>query len=261
MKEELQYDNLIKEANRCLNCSNPRCVNACPLSNDIPSFIKCLKENDIEKGYEILRKTSILPEICGSICSKYCEKACVLGIKSDPIKIRDIEKYISTNSQNREKFLQKESENKYKVAIIGTGPASISCAYYLLKKGYNVDMFEKDNNAGGILKNEIPSYRLDKKYVDTIISDLINMGANIQYNCKLGENMNLDNLKDEYDAVFIGTGAEKSNILDVEGNDLKNIYDSKYFLKNINNGLDIKDKNVCVIGGRKRCFRLCNKCY
>ena len=185
MKEDLQaYERIIKEANRCLNCKNPKCMEACPLSNNIPNFINEMKNENIDKAYEILRQTSILPEICGSICTKYCEKSCVLGIKSNPINIRNIEKYISTNIDDEKKdmYIEKIYKNKYKVAIIGTGPASISCAYYLSKNGYNVDMYEKEDTAGGILKNEIPEYRLDKKYVDKLIFDLIKMGVHITIN-------------------------------------------------------------------------------
>lgn len=254
MKEDLQaYERIIKEANRCLNCKNPKCMEACPLSNNIPNFINEMKNENIDKAYEILRQTSILPEICGSICTKYCEKSCVLGIKSNPINIRNIEKYISTNIDDEKKdmYIEKIYKNKYKVAIIGTGPASISCAYYLSKNGYNVDMYEKEDTAGGILKNEIPEYRLDKKYVDKLIFDLIKMGVQIKYNYQLGVKFNLDELKDNYDAIFIGIGAQKINILDIEGKNLKNIYDSKKFLKGINREkIDVKGKNICVIGGR-----------
>ena len=194
MDEKLQtYENIIKEANRCLNCKNPKCKEACPLSNDIPSFINELKNNNIEKAYEILRQTSILPKICGSICTKYCEKACILGIKSEAINIRNIESYIATNVNDKKKkeYIKIDKQKSYKVAIIGTGPASISCAYYLSKKGYNVDMYEKEEVAGGILKNEIPNYRLDKKYVDDLVNDLNNMGVNINYGYELGGNLNL----------------------------------------------------------------------
>ena len=262
----------IKEkVNYCLNCKIKPCsVKGCPLENDIPDFIKAVKEEEYKKAYEILSKTTVLPGICGKICPhmKQGQGSCVRGIKGEPVNIGDIENFIfekaeeenyslkeamqeaeGTDTSKKEETSQniKKISNK-KVAIIGGGPAGLTCAAFLTKDGVNVTIYEKYNYLGGLLVHGIPEFRLPKTRVQETVKRILDLGINVEYNKELGKNLNLKELEKEYDAIFISIGANKSAKMGVKGEKLKGVYGGNELLE-YNMHPDYTDKKVSVIGG------------
>lgn len=262
----------IKEkVNYCLNCKIKPCsIKGCPLENNIPDFIKAVKEEDYKKAYEILSKTTVLPGICGKICPhmKQCQGRCVRGIKGEPVNIGDIENFIfekaeeenyslkeamqkteSTDTSKKEEISQnsKRLSNK-KVAIIGGGPAGLTCAAFLARDGVKVTIYEKYNYLGGQLVHGIPEFRLPKTRVQETVKRILDLGINVEYNKELGKNLNLEELEKEYDAIFISIGANKSAKMGVKGEELKGVYGGNELLE-YNMHPDYTDKTVSVIGG------------
>ena len=244
----------IKEkSNYCLNCPSKPCSNkGCPLENNIPGFIKAIKEEDYEKAYQILSETTVLEAICGRICphQKQCQGSCVRGIKSFPVSIGELEAYvgdiaIKENYEIAEPV--KNSQNK-KIAIIGGGPAGLTAAAFLLKKGYSVTIYEKYDYLGGLLVHGIPEFRLPKEIVKQTIQKIINLGLEIKYNQELGKNLNLEYLKKEYDAIFLSFGANITTKLGVEGEELEGVLPGNQLLEKQNHP-DYTNKCVAVIGG------------
>ncbi|MCI8965539.1 MAG: FAD-dependent oxidoreductase [Clostridia bacterium] len=252
MKEDIEK---IKEkAAWCLDCKLKPCSEkGCPINTNIPEFISMVKEEKFDKAYNILQDNNIFSHICGTICpqEEQCEGKCVRAIKQEPTKIGEIEKFVNEWAlENNYEYEYKIDmpENNKKVAIIGSGPAGIECAYRLRKNGYRVTVYEKDKEFGGILRYGIPDFRLSKDIIKNIIYKLEKMGIKFISEVEFGKDIELDNLKMEYDAVFLGLGAEKPSVYDI-GN-FKNIYNSDVFLKKYNNNEYIKDLgNVVVIGG------------
>ena len=247
----------IKEkVNYCLNCKIKPCsVKGCPLENNIPDFIKAVKEEKYKKAYEILSKTTVLPGICGKICPhmKQCQGSCVRGIKGEPVSIGDIENYIYEKSeeenyslkeamQTSEKFLNK------KVAIIGGGPAGLTCAAFLAKDGVDVTIYEKYNYLGGLLVHGIPEFRLPKERVKETVNKILDLGIKVKYKKELGKNLELKELEQKYDAIFISIGANKSAKMGVQGEKLKGVYGGNELLE-YNLHPDYTGKIVAVIGG------------
>lgn len=245
------------EAERCLNCQIPRCKQACPIHNDIPLFIKAIKDGMIEKAYAIIKEKSVMPEICGTVCphEDQCEGACVMGIKYESIAIGALERFIAKYARDNgfkddEKILKKDE----KVACIGSGPASLACAYVLSQNGYQVDVYEKEDFIGGVLTWGIPSFRLEREAVDHLIDELKDRDVNFILNKKIDD---LKELQKSYDAVFIGTGAPISNPMRIEGEGSKGVYAADDFLTKINmapciNGRkEFEDcgQKVIVVGG------------
>jgi glutamate synthase (NADPH/NADH) small chain len=241
---------LIEERNYCLNCKNKPCsAFGCPLENDIPGFIKA---NDDKTAFEILCKTTVLPAICGRICpkSRYCQANCIRGIRQEPVEIGKIETCIGDISIKNNYKIPKESsklKNK-KVAVVGSGPAGLTCAAFLAMKGIQVTIYEKNKKLGGILQYGIPSFRLDKKIVDETINKILELGIKTKTNQELGKDFNIDQLAKEYDAVFISIGTNKQRTI-LEG---RNILSANLLLENIQNNKsfpDFKNKNVLIYGG------------
>ena len=262
----------IKEkVNYCLNCKIKPCsIKGCPLENNIPDFIKAVKEENYKQAYEILSQTTVLPGICGKICPhmKQCQGSCVRGIKGEPVSIGDIENFIfekaeeenyslkeamqeaeGTDTSKKEETSQniKKISNK-KVAIIGGGPAGLTCAAFLAKDGVNVTIYEKYNYLGGLLVHGIPEFRLPKTRVQETVKRILDLGINVEYNKELGKNLNLEELEKEYDAIFISIGANKSVKIGVKGEELKGVYGGNELLE-YNMHPDYTDKKVSVIGG------------
>lgn len=244
----------IKEkANYCLNCPVKPCSNkGCPLNNNIPEFIKAVKEEDIKKAYEILSETTVLESVCGRICPhmKQCEGSCVRGIKGEPVSIGDLEAYVGDVAiKNNYKIFEINKENKdKKIAIVGGGPAGITASAFLLKKGFSVTLFEKYNYLGGLLVHGIPEFRLPKNIVKNTIQKVIDLGLEVKYNYELGKNLSLNELEKDYDAIFLAYGANITTKMGVEGEELDGVYGGNQLLE-YNNHPDYKVKSVAVIGG------------
>lgn len=251
----------IKEkVNYCLNCKIKPCsAKGCPLENNIPEFIKAVKEENYKQAYKILSQTTVLPGICGKICphTKQCQGSCVRGIKGEPVSIGDIENYIYEKAE-QEKYSLKEamqteentntSYSNKKVAIIGGGPAGLTCAAFLAKDGVKVTIYEKYNYLGGLLVHGIPEFRLPKTRVQETVKRILDLGINVEYNKVLGKNLNLDELEKKYDAIFISIGANKSAKIGVKGENLEGVYGGNELLE-YNIHPDYTGKTVSVIGG------------
>ena len=239
---------------QCLNCKVKPCSNkGCPLQNNIPEFIKLLKENNIEEAYYTLLETSILGSICGRICPhfKQCMGSCVRGIKGESVQIGKIEAYISDYGLEHDLIKNIEIKNTLKgkkVAVIGGGPAGLTCSYFLAKNGADVTIFEKYQELGGILSHGIPEFRLDKNILKKTIERILSLGIKVEYNMQLGRNINIKDLSNIYDAVFLGIGANISTKMNIPGEELKGVYSGNELLEK-NNHPDYKGKKVAVIGG------------
>ena len=244
IKEKVSY---------CLNCPVKPCSNkGCPLGNNIPEFIKAVKEEDYQKAYVILSETTVLEAVCGRICphTKQCEGACVRGIKSNPVSIGEIEAFvgdISIKENYSFATVNKEHKNK-KIAIIGGGPSGITAAAFLLKKGYSVTIYEKYNYLGGLLIHGIPEFRLPKDIVKQTIQKIIDLGLEVKYNQELGKNLFLEQLEEKYDAIFLAFGANITAKMGIKGEELKGVYAGNQLLEQQNHP-NYSNKNVAVIGG------------
>ena len=246
----------IKEkAEYCLNCKNKPCsIKGCPMQTKIPEFITEIKNENLEKAYNILQENNICSYICSLICpqEEQCEGSCIRAIKSNPTSIGELEKFVNewAIENNYEIKLNKKESNGKKVAIIGSGPAGLECASQLLQNGFDVDIYEKDDIPGGILVYGIPDFRLSKNIVSKVIDTLKSLGANFLTNKELGKDFTLEDISSKYDAVFLGIGAAKSSIYKLSENKLKNVYESDVFLRAYSERKFIKELGtVVVIGG------------
>ena len=239
---------------QCLNCKVKPCSNkGCPLQNNIPEFIKLLKENNIEEAYYTLLEKSILGSICGRICPHYkqCMGSCVRGIKGESVRIGEIEAYISDYGIEHDLIKNieiKDTLKGKKVAVIGGGPAGLTCSYFLAKNGADVTIFEKYQELGGILSHGIPEFRLDKNILKKTIERILSLGIKVEYNMELGRNLNIKDLSNSYDAIFLGIGANISTKMNIPGEELQGVYSGNELLEK-NNHPDYKGKKVAVIGG------------
>lgn len=249
--------NAIKEAARwCLNCPNRSCSTAgCPIKTDIPGFINEIKNDNIKEAYDILINNNILSHICSIVCpqEEQCEGNCVRGIKQHPVEIGRLEKFVNewAEEKNYKAKIECDAPNGKKVAIVGAGPAGLSCAIELLKKGFEITIYEKEKRAGGILEYGIPDFRLEKKYVDDVERLVESLGAVFEFEKELGKDIFLSDLSKEYDAVFLGLGAEKSSTYSLTDEEIKEgIFKSDEFLKTYNIGGSYDNLGtVAVIGG------------
>lgn len=253
MEEGLSKEEAVLEASRCLSCKNPRCERGCPTSMRIRDFIKEIKEDNLERAYDVINDCSSMPYICSIVCphENQCVGHCVLGIKGKPINCGALERYVVENINKKIDVIGQVNK---KVAIVGAGPAGAACAKELAKKGVKVDIFEATSKFGGVMSYGIPSYRLDKSRILRLENDLIQLGVNILYNKKLNES-DIIKLKDSYDAVFISVGLPSVKKLGIKNENLFGVYDALDYLRNINNfekyneGCPIKlSGNTVVIG-------------
>ena len=245
-------ENIKEKSNYCLNCPIKPCSNkGCPLNNDIPLFIKAIKEEEYQKAYEILSKTTVLESVCGRICphTKQCQGSCVRGIKGEPVDIGKLEAFVGDKAINEGYEIQKSSEKKSKkIAVVGGGPAGLTCSAFLLKEGYSVTLYEKYNYLGGLLIHGIPEFRLPKDIVNKTIQKILNLGLEVQYNKELGKNLNLQELQEQYDAIFLAYGANISTKMNVEGEELNGVFGGNELLEKKSHP-QYKEKKVAVIGG------------
>lgn len=244
----------IKEkSNYCLNCPVKPCSNkGCPLGNDIPGFIKAVREEDYEKAYEILSETTVLEAVCGRICphTKQCEGSCVRGIKSNPVSIGDLEAFVGDISIKENYKITKEIPNNKnkKIAIVGGGPSGLTAAAFLLKNGYSVTIYEKYDYLGGLLIHGIPEFRLPKQIVKETVQKIIDLGLQVKYNQELGKNLSLEQLEEKYHAVYLAFGANVTTKIGVEGEELHGVFGGNQILEKRNHP-DYTDKKVAIIGG------------
>lgn len=235
----------------CLNCKIKPCSqNGCPLENNIPEFIH---EPNSQKAFEIISKTTVLPAICGRICphEKQCQGSCIRGIKGEPVQIGEMESIIGDESIERNYKIPKEIDEKLtnkKVAIIGSGPAGLTAGAFLAKKGIHVTIYEKYNEAGGILTHGIPEFRLNKEIVQNTIEKIKQIGVNIVTNTELGKDIKLEELRKSYDVIIIAIGANISCKMGIPGENLEGVYGGNELLEK-NNHPSYKGKKVAVIGG------------
>jgi glutamate synthase (NADPH/NADH) small chain len=229
----------IEEANRCLECKNPKCVSGCPVNVPIPDFIKKVKEGDFEEAYKIIKTQNALPAVCGRVCPQesQCEGQCIRGIKGESVGIGRLERFTADyfmNNINAEKAPIKP--NGIKVAVAGSGPASLTCAGELAKYGYDVTIFEALHTLGGVLMYGIPEFRLPKGIVQKEIQSLLDLGVKIEKNVIIGRSITVDELleEEEFMAVFIGTGAGLPKFMHVEGENLNGVFSANEFLSRTN---------------------------
>lgn len=252
-------DMALEEANRCLNCKNRPCVKGCPVGVLIPEFISKIKEQDFHGANEKIRETNSLPAVCGRVCPQesQCEKYCVRAIKGESVAIGRLERFAA--EYNKEDKFDIKSNGK-KVAVIGAGPAGLTCAGDLAKAGFEVTIFEAFHVAGGVLMYGIPEFRLPKKIVQDEIETLKKMGVKIETNMVIGKIASIDELKEMgFDAIFIGSGAGLPSFMGIDGENLKGVYSANEFLTRVNlmkayefpkyETPVIVGKNVAVMGG------------
>jgi glutamate synthase (NADPH/NADH) small chain len=252
-----------EEAERCLQCKHKPCVAGCPVNVQIPEFIKLISEGDFEGAYKKIKETNSLPAICGRVCPQetQCEQLCVRGKKGEPVAIGRLERFAADwFMANREENTGKPAQNGKKVAIIGSGPAGLTCAGDLAKKGYDVTIFEAFHVPGGVLMYGIPEFRLPKALVQEEIDFLRRLGVKIMTNMVIGKVLSLDELAEEgFEAIFVGTGAGLPNFMGIPGENLNGVYSANEFLTRINlmkaykfpeydTPVKVADK-VAVIGG------------
>ena len=243
----LGYDaqTAIDEAKRCLNCKNKPCVSGCPVGIDIPRFIAFTAAGDFESAYETISQSSSLPAVCGRVCPQetQCEGKCTRGIKAgcEAVGIGYLERFVADyhnarKNKNEPGALFSGGENKKKVAVIGSGPAGLTCAGELAKAGYSVTVFEALHVAGGVLVYGIPEFRLPKSIVRGEVENLLAMGVKIETDMVIGKVISLEELKEEYgfDAVFIGSGAGLPRFMGIDGEELVGVYSANEFLTRVN---------------------------
>ena len=245
----------IQEANRCLQCVNPRCVKGCPVGIMIPEFIKYIKEDDLEKAYEVISIASSLPAICGRVCpqEKQCESMCIKGLKGDAISIGALERYVADAVIDRINP-KKLKKNGKKVAIVGSGPAGLSCAYDLAKNGFDVVIYEILHKPGGVLTYGIPEFRLPKKIVDKQIDMLKGLGVEIKTDVLIGNTITIDELANTYDAIFLGTGAGLPKFMNIPNEDANGVFSANEILTRINLMGSYKDDSKTPIKKGKKAY-------
>ena len=252
----------IEEAKRCLNCKKPLCVGGCPVNIRIPEFIAKVAEGDFLAAYEIITSTNALPALSGRVCPQesQCECKCVRGVKGEPVAIGRLERFVADwYRENVNKMPEKPESNGIKIAVVGSGPAGLTCASELAKKGYEVSIFEALHTAGGVLVYGIPEFRLPKAIVANEIKKLEAMGVEVMTNMVIGKVLSVDELFEMgFKAVFVGSGAGLPMFMHIEGEALKGVMSANEYLTRINlmkayneesDTPVIASKAVAVVGG------------
>ena len=254
----------MEEASRCINCKNAKCIQGCPVSINIPAFVKAVKEGKITEAADIIAESSALPAICGRVCPQetQCDGKCIRGIKGDPISIGKLERFVADYSREHGYVPKKpETTNGKKVAIIGSGPAGLTCAGDLAKLGYEVTIFEALHEPGGVLTYGIPEFRLPKdEVVQKEIDNVRKLGVKIECNVVIGKSVTIDQLMEEegFEAVFIGSGAGLPKFMGIPGENAVGVFSANEFLTRNNLMKAFRDDydtpifrgtKVAVVGG------------
>ena len=254
----------MEEAARCINCKNAQCIKGCPVAIDIPGFIEKVKNGDVEAAYQVISEASSLPAVCGRVCPQesQCEGKCIRGIKGEPVSIGKLERFVADwASENRIKPRGAEQKNGKKVAVIGSGPAGLTCAGDLAKLGYEVTIFEALHEPGGVLVYGIPEFRLPKeRVVAREIENVKNLGVKIETNVVIGKSVTIDELLTEegFDAVFVGSGAGLPKFMGIPGEQANGVFSANEYLtrSNLMKAFDeqsntpiMKGEKVAVVGG------------
>ena len=254
----------VEEANRCLNCKHRPCMGGCPVNVKIPEFISLVAEGRFEDAYHKIQETSSLPAVCGRVCPQenQCEKYCVRGKKGEPVGIGRLERFVADwYMKNGKGEIRAAAPNGKKVAVVGAGPSGLTCAGDLAKLGYDVTVFEAFHTPGGVLVYGIPEFRLPKDIVKAEIEKLKVMGVKIMTNMVIGKVLSIEELmkQENYDAVFVGTGAGLPSFMGIDGENLNGVYSANEFLTRINLMKAYRfpeydtpiymGKNVVVVGG------------
>ncbi|MBO4618293.1 MAG: NADPH-dependent glutamate synthase [Lachnospiraceae bacterium] len=254
----------MEEASRCINCKNAQCMKGCPVAINIPGFIEQVKNGDFNKAYEIISESSALPAVCGRVCPQesQCEGKCIRGIKGEPISIGKLERFVADYaSQNGVKPTGATEKKGQKVAVIGSGPAGLTCAGDLAKMGYDVTIFEALHQPGGVLVYGIPEFRLPKeKVVAKEIENVKSLGVKIETNVVVGKSITVDELLNDegFDAVFIGSGAGLPKFMGIPGENANGVFSANEYLtrSNLMKAFDetsttpiMRAKKVAVVGG------------
>lgn len=265
--EEVSYgyteEMAVEEAQRCLNCKHMPCVSGCPVNVQIPKFISLIAQGKFADACAAIKETSALPAVCGRVCPQesQCEAKCVRGIKGEPVAIGRLERFAADwDMKNGKHEIEKPVSNGHKVAIIGAGPAGLTCAGDLAKKGYEVTIFEAFHKAGGVLVYGIPEFRLPKAIVQKEVEGLEKLGVKVMTDMVIGKVLSIDELMTDmgFEAVFVGSGAGLPMFMGIEGEDLVGVYSANEFLTRINlmkaylDEYDTpirKGKSVAVVGG------------
>lgn len=256
------HEEAVQEAKRCLNCKVPQCVKGCPVSVDIPAFVHEIAEDNPKAAAMELSKHTALPAVCGRVCPQesQCEKYCVLGKKGDAVSIGKLERYAADYArENHIQTIEAEAPNGHKVAVVGAGPAGITVAGELVKKGYDVTVFESLQQPGGVLVYGIPQFRLPDSVVASEVEKLKDLGVKFETNTIVGRTMSLDGIRNEgYEAIFLGTGAGLPRFMDIPGENYNGVFSANEFLTRTNlmhayeAGYDtpiIAGRKTAVIGG------------
>ena len=253
----------MEEAGRCLNCKKPKCVEGCPVNVRIPEFIAKVHEGDFKAAYEIITSTNALPALSGRVCPQesQCESKCVRGIKGESVAIGRLERFVADwYRENVNAMPEKAVSNGIKVAVVGSGPAGLTCASDLAKKGYQVSIFEALHTAGGVLVYGIPEFRLPKDIVQHEVEGLKEMGVDIETNMVIGKVLTIDELMNDYgfEAVYVASGAGLPRFMGIPGESLNGVYSANEYLTRVNlmkaykedsRTPIMKSKSVAVVGG------------
>ena len=246
----MSEEEIRKKTLECVSCVTKPCQVGCPLNNDTTGFIKLALEGKYEEAYQLLLETTVLPSVCGRICphEKQCQGMCVKRVSYEAVKIGDIEAFIGDMAlENNWSISNLPLKNK-KVAVVGGGPSGLTCAAFLRRNGYDVTIYERHNYLGGLLYHGIPEFRLDKILLGKVIDKVLELGINVKLNQSIGKDFSLEDLENEYDAVFLGFGANLSSKMNIPGEDLNGVIGGNELLES-NNHPNYKGKVVIICGG------------
>ncbi|MEM2142939.1 MAG: FAD-dependent oxidoreductase, partial [Candidatus Thorarchaeota archaeon] len=228
-------DEARREAEKCMQCRNPKCVSGCPVEVPIKEFIALIRKGDYMAAAAKIKETNSLPAICGRVCPQetQCEQSCIYGIRNEPIAIGRLERFVADYARERgEPLPELAPKNGHRVAIIGSGPAGLTCAGDLVKMGYDVTVFEAFHKPGGVLMYGIPEFRLPKRIVEAEVDFLKKLGVEFKFNYVIGKIRTIRELMEEdgYDAVFVGTGAGAPTFMRIPGENLVDVFSANEFL-------------------------------